>query len=254
MTGMRRHPLQLQALADPSTASRRLAWLLTLVVHLILVGTWLARSPWQPTPAPASEPPRLVLRLSPPAPAAPRILEPPRALPTPPPPAPRPEPEPEPRPDPKPAPPRPSRAKPQPAPAVPPPPPGPTASATAAEVAPAPTPAASPAPVSAAQARPDPDLEARRQGMLDELAGMLEREKRYPLAARRGGISGRVLLLVEFDAQGRPLSWRVVGDEAPAVLARATLEAMERANRRLSGGLPLLAGRQVRVPMHYRLE
>lgn len=252
---MRRNPNLIQALADPSAASRRLAWLLTLAVHVALLGACLARSPWELMPPPAPEPTSLVLRLSPPAPAAPRASEPPQALPPPPLPEPKPEPKPEPRPEPKPAPSRTNQAKPKPAPAAPPSPPVSAAAAPDAAAAPSPS-TAPPAPVRAAQApsRPDPDLEARRQGMLDELAGMLEREKRYPLAARRGGVSGRVMLVVEFDAQGRPASWRVLDDDVPEVLARAALEAMERASRRLAGGLSLLAGRQVRVPMIYRLE
>ncbi|MFH1060575.1 MAG: TonB family protein, partial [Pseudomonadota bacterium] len=120
----------------------------------------------------------------------------------------------------------------------------------------APAATAPPAPTAAAQAAPQPDPaeDARRQDMLDALAAMLEREKRYPLAARRGGLSGRVLLLVQFDAQGRPAAWQVLEGDAPEVLCRAALEAMERASRRLAEGLPLLAGRRVRVPVRYQLE
>ncbi|MFH1060100.1 MAG: hypothetical protein V1797_15665, partial [Pseudomonadota bacterium] len=72
MTNLLPDPARPRAMADPLAASRRLAWLLTLAVHLALAGAWLAGAAWRVAPPPAPTPASVVLRLSPPAPAPPK--------------------------------------------------------------------------------------------------------------------------------------------------------------------------------------
>lgn len=118
-------------------------------------------------------------------------------------------------PPPKPAPPTPVAPKPAP-PATTTPAPAPTSPLPPALTAPAPPPAA------ARQAAPDPRY-------VDRLAAAIERERDYPVAARRRGEQGRVTLAIVIATSGRLISAEVVGSSGFDALDKAALGMVRRA-------------------------
>lgn len=113
---------------------------------------------------------------------------------------------------------------------------------------------------SAVAPQPDQALLARtrraeeaRQTLLSALIARLEREKRYPVAARRLGLEGQVMAVVRVDAQGRITSVSANADEAQAVLERATLEALQRVQENWKP-TPVPEPMTLRIPVRYSLK
>jgi protein TonB len=96
-------------------------------------------------------------------------------------------------------------------------------------------------------------IEDARQALLSVLIAGLEREKRYPAAARRLGIEGQVMAVVRVDSQGRIISASVVGNESDPMLERATLEALERVQKKWIP-MPLPEPMILNIPIRYNLE
>ena len=169
-----------------------------------------------PDPAPAAEPPPPEPAPPEPPPPEPTPAEPEPAEPVqeePPPPEPLPEPSPEPPPPPRPEPPPPPRprpAAPRPAPSRP--------------VATAPA-AAQPAPPAPAQqaAGPPPSY-------LQAVAAALERQKRYPEAARARRAVGVALLHFTLRRDGRVAAWRILRSAGDADLDSAVEAMIQRAS------------------------
>lgn len=110
-----------------------------------------------------------------------------------------------------------------------PPPPKPVAPkppAVAAPAPPSPLPPALTAPAppaaSARQAAPDPRY-------IDRLAAAIERERDYPIAARRRGEQGRTTLNIVIATNGRLISAEVVGSSGYDALDKAALGMVRRA-------------------------
>jgi protein TonB len=175
-------------------------------------------------PAPAEVPPPEALAPPEPPPLPPVLVaepEPAQALPQPPPPKPEP---------------RRAATKPPPAPA--------TASPSA-------TPAASEPPVASAP----PQLAALPIIPPQAISGRAGNAKPdYPAEARRRGLQGKVVLLVEVSAAGLPASVAVASSSGHAALDQAALAAVQRwhFSPATRGGTPVAGTAQ--VPIQFRLE
>ena len=102
--------------------------------------------------------------------------------------------------------------------------PAPPAAAAPAPPSPRPPALTAPAPPAAAarQAAPDPRY-------IDRLAAAIERERDYPVAARRRGEQGRVTLTIVIATNGRLISADVVGSSGFDALDKAALGMVRRA-------------------------
>jgi protein TonB len=98
-----------------------------------------------------------------------------------------------------------------------------------------------------------PALAEARQTLLSALIAGIEREKRYPPAARRLGLEGTVTVVVRLDEQGRIADIRVRGNPAHALLERATLETLERVQAKWRA-LPVPEPVTLTVPVLYVLK
>lgn len=112
-----------------------------------------------------------------------------------------------------------------------PPPPKPVAPKPAPPAVAAPAP---PSPLPPALAAPAPPAAAARQAApdpryIDRLAAAIERERDYPVAARRRGEQGRVTLAIVIATNGRLISADVVGSSGFDVLDKAALGMVRRA-------------------------
>jgi len=96
-------------------------------------------------------------------------------------------------------------------------------------------------------------LEEVRQAVLSALIVSMEREKRYPASARRLGIEGQVMAIVRLDSQGRIISTSAKGNESESMLERATLEALERVQKKWTP-MPLPEPMILNIPIRYNLE
>ena len=67
-----------------------------------------------------------------------------------------------------------------------------------------------------------------RQTLLSALIARIEKEKRYPNAARKLGLEGTVTVLVQVDASGRILSVRAKQGAAHSLLEKATMETLNK--------------------------
>lgn len=115
--------------------------------------------------------------------------------------------------------------------------------------------AVSPAPAPPKQA-PAPDTALRkeaRQTLLSALLARIEKEKRYPTAARRLGLEGQVTVTVKVDAQGRIAGIQVQGADAHAVLEKATQEALNRVRSKWTP-VPVPEAMTLRIPIKYSLK
>ncbi len=184
----------------------------------------------------------------------------------PPPPKPKVEPPPPPKPVPTPVKPLPTPARPIPAAVTPPEPPAhpptpveqpapaPVVEAPVARIVPPPaksSPAALPAPV-APPPPPRPDHEAQ-QRWYAALAAKLAELKRYPLAARRLGQEGVVILeaVIQPDGRTEPSVKRSSGY---AILDRAAVRLFEDAVQALQERLSPAQTSRLEIPVAYRLE
>jgi len=95
--------------------------------------------------------------------------------------------------------------------------------------------------------------EKTKQAVLSLLIASLEREKRYPAAARRLGIEGQVMASVHLNSQGRIISASAKGSESEPMLERATLEALQRVQKKWLP-IPLTESMILNVPIRYSLE
>ncbi|NKE17578.1 TonB family protein [Neoroseomonas oryzicola] len=181
-----------------------------------------AAAPAEETPPAVEPPPEPVPPEMPPEPDPPPVTEPPPPV-EPPPPEPTPEeppppePVPEPAPEPAPRPDPPPQPAPRPRPAPRPAPPRPAAPATTS------APAAAPAATAARPAGPPPSY-------LQAVAAALERQKRYPEAARARRAMGIALLQFTVARDGRVLRWRVDRSAGDADLDRAVEQMIQRAS------------------------
>ena len=112
-----------------------------------------------------------------------------------------------------------------------PPPPKPVAPKPAPPAAAAPAP---PSPLPPALTAPAPPAAAARQAApdpryIDRLAAAIERERDYPVAARRRGEQGRVTLTIVIATNGRLISADVVGSSGFDALDKAALGMVRRA-------------------------
>lgn len=103
-----------------------------------------------------------------------------------------------------------------------------------------------PAPLAAGE----PDREERAWTV--ELAGHLNRFKRYPPQARDTGLSGEVELVFLMDAGGAVVKRRVDVSSGHAVLDAAALEMLDRAQPLPAApGMGGEALRTLRLPVHF---
>lgn len=176
--------------------------------------------PPEPEPPPPEEPPPEPLPVEPPPPEP--------TPPEPPPPEPAPEPEPEPVPAPLPEPPPP----PPPPPAAEPPPPQPRPRPRPRPVVARPAETSSAAPPVAAAPNPAP-APRRATGAppsyLQALAAALERQKRYPEAARTRRAQGVALLYFSMRRDGSVMGWRIARSSGDADLDQAVEQMIQRA-------------------------
>jgi periplasmic protein TonB len=239
-----------------------------LYAAVIAGGLWLGWQVTPPAPWPASEATFRVIFETPPAPQAETIPEPQPAPPTEAMVIPEPEavtpPEPEPPPEavapPEPAPPPVVVAEPEPAEIVPPKPPPPKPQPRHAVAKPAPAVAA--APQSAAPPTIDtpvasaaPQVAALPIIPPQPIAGRAGNPKPdYSAAARRRGLQGKVVLLVEVSAAGLPANVAVTASSGHAALDQAALAAVQlwRFSPATRGGTPMAGTAQ--VPIQFRLE
>lgn len=114
----------------------------------------------------------------------------------------------------------------------------------------------------ASPAMPLPDQESRdrarkaeetRQTLLSVLVARLEREKRYPTAARRLGVEGQVTAMVRVDSQGRIISVNARAHEPQAMLEQATLEALQRVQDKWTP-VPVPESMTFSIPVRYSLK
>jgi len=96
-------------------------------------------------------------------------------------------------------------------------------------------------------------IEEAKQAVLSSLIAGLEREKRYPTAARRLGIEGQVTASVHLDSQGRIISASVKRNESEPMLERATVEALERVQKKWNP-MPLPEPMILNIPIRYNLN
>jgi protein TonB len=92
-----------------------------------------------------------------------------------------------------------------------------------------------------------------RQTLLSALVARLEREKRYPTAARRLGIEGQVMAMVQVDSQGRIISVSARSGEEQAILEKATLDALQRVQAKWSP-VPVPEAMTLNIPIRYSLN
>ena len=197
-------------------------------------------------PLPAAAKPAPVVAPEPEPEPAPKIIEAPKprlelAKPKPKPvPKPKPTPKPEPKPEPKPAP------KPEPKPVQP----AQNATPRTETKAATPTPAVKPAPsVSSGPTAAEVSWQSR-------LMGHLARYKRYPDDARRRNQEGRVTLRFSVDANGRVVTYTLVGRSGSPSLDRATQQMIRRAQPLPKPPADILRNGVIEVvaPFDYSLE
>jgi len=87
------------------------------------------------------------------------------------------------------------------------------------------------------------------QALLDNV----EREKRYPAAARRLGVEGLVIAQVQIDSQGRIVGVNIKGNGADPMLERATMEALQRIQKKWNP-TPLTEPMMLNIPIRYSME
>ncbi|MFT5433631.1 MAG: protein TonB [Myxococcota bacterium] len=73
---------------------------------------------------------------------------------------------------------------------------------------------------------PEVDLAALRRGYISKVTRAVHRRHRYPRAAARAGLEGRVLVELTIDATGKIIQKRVIESSGHAVLDRAALAAI----------------------------
>lgn len=234
------------------------SWAASLALHGAAAG--LAALLWlEPAPEPEAEPLRWQVAFAPapvaePAPAPPEPVMPPRPAP------PRPVAPPLP-PPPAPVPPPPPRevlapvSAPAPAPVAPPPPSEPMVVAQAAPV-PAPVPVALPVqPVTPPAPAPvvETAAEVERRWYLALLEG-LRAMKRYPMAARRLGQEGVVLIEARIGRDGRLEGAEVKRGSGYPLLDKEALRLLEAAAETARGRLQPERPTRLEIPIAYRLE
>jgi protein TonB len=96
-------------------------------------------------------------------------------------------------------------------------------------------------------------IEEARQTLLSALIASLEREKRYPTAARRLGIEGRVIAEVRVDSKGPIISISVKSNTPQEMLERATLEALQRVRNKWSP-VQVPESMTLNIPILYSLK
>jgi len=92
-----------------------------------------------------------------------------------------------------------------------------------------------------------------REEIEQVLLDSVEREKRYPAAARRLGVEGLVIAHVQIDSQGRIVSVNIKGNGADPMLERATLDALQRIQKKWNP-TPLTEAMTLNIPIRYSLE
>ena len=99
----------------------------------------------------------------------------------------------------------------------------------------------------------DAAVKEARQTLLSALIARIEKEKRYPTAARRLGLEGQITAVVRVDAQGRIVSVGVQGAGAHAILEKATEEALNRVRSNWNP-VPVPEAMTLRIPIRYTLS
>ncbi len=92
-----------------------------------------------------------------------------------------------------------------------------------------------------------------RQTLLSALIARIEREKRYPPAARRLGLEGVVQVEVRVDVQGRIISVRTREGQAHTVLEKATRETLQRVQEDWKP-MPMPEATTLNIPIRYSLK
>jgi protein TonB len=217
-----------------------------LYATVIAGGLWVGWQVTPPEPWPESEAAFRVIFETPPAPQAEIIPAPPEIPPVPPPEAVAP---------PEPAPPPMAMAEPEPAEVLPQPPPPkpepPRPAARPAQAVRSATPPATELPVASAP----PQVAALPVIPPQPISGRAGNPKPdYPAEARRRGLQGKVVLLVEVSAAGLPASVAVATSSGHAALDQAALAAVQRwhFSPATRGGTPVAGTAQ--VPIQFRLE
>jgi protein TonB len=90
---------------------------------------------------------------------------------------------------------------------------------------------------------------------MDLVASLLKRHQRYPLSARRRGLSGQAVLQFTIHADGRITDPQITDSTGHAVFRTASLQVLKRVGR-MPPFPPELRPRQltVKIPMRYELE
>ncbi|MDR3174964.1 MAG: TonB family protein [Desulfovibrio sp.] len=94
--------------------------------------------------------------------------------------------------------------------------------------------------------------EEERQSLLSALIAAMERAKRYPAAARRLGLEGRVIAVVQIDGQGRISGVRIRKEQAHAVLEKAALDTMLLVQRNWRP-MPVREPMTLAIPVRYAI-
>ncbi len=106
-----------------------------------------------------------------------------------------------------------------------------------------------------ASSEPEIDVDAMMRGYVGRVGRAVHREFRYPRAAARAGVEGRVLVEIVVDDQGRIVSSRVLRSSGHAVLDRAALKAVASIAKVPAPPTELRWSRRpMQVPFVYRLS
>ncbi|MFT7623322.1 MAG: protein TonB [Myxococcota bacterium] len=104
-------------------------------------------------------------------------------------------------------------------------------------------------------APPEVDLRGVLSGYIGRVAGVVKRQYRYPRAAERAGLEGKVLIEIVVDAHGKIVSARVVGSSGHPVLDKAAMKSLAKITRVPAPPAELKwTTRKMQVPFVYSLD
>jgi len=119
--------------------------------------------------------------------------------------------------------------------------------------APAPPPRQAAIPAAPAQGRPNASTSTALPRWQSQVAGILERNKRYPSEARNRLQQGVVRLAFSIDRQGRVVSSRIVASSGSSVLDQETLDLVHRAQP-FPPPPPEFPGGEIEVPVRFNIR
>lgn len=100
---------------------------------------------------------------------------------------------------------------------------------------------------------PSPSDEQRKRELISTLLALIEKEKYYPFAARRAGLTGKVVLMISVNSDGRISGYRIAGGNGHATLKKAALTTMGRVAKNRIPVSSLPNGATIRLPINYSI-